>query len=144
VLLNGDESEYAAWFEEEGDALREALGRPAKDQLRQQPEFELSNLEWSAAGDPAPEQLLVSNDGGALLATSFTETQRTTPREEGVEISAADATGLLAGVEKSTTGIDATYQIQVLFAVPPADAPEGTRIRVVGYSQALLDAKEVG
>lgn len=144
VLLYGDRSEYASWFEEEGDALREALGRPAKDELRNQPEFELSNIEWTAAEDDAPAQMLVANDGGALLATSFAETQRTTPREEGVEISAADATGLLAGVEQSTTGIDATYQIQVLFAVPAADAPEGTRIRVVGYSQALLDAREVG
>lgn len=144
VLLSGAESQYASWFEEEGDALREALGRPAKDAMRNLPEFELSNLEWTAAEDDAPPQLLVTNDGGALLATSFTETQRTTPREDGVEISAADATGLLAGVEQSSTGIDATYQIQVLFAVPPADAPEGTRIRVVGYSQALLDAREVG
>ena len=144
VLVSGSNSEYAAWFEEEGDALREALGRPAKDEMRNLPEFELSNLEWTAAEDDAPPQLLVTNDGGALLATSFTETQRATPREEGVEISAADATGLLAGVEQSTTGIDATYQIQVLFAVPPADAPEDARIRVVGFSQALLDAREVG
>ena len=30
-----------------------------------------------------------------------------------------------------------------LKAVPPADAPEGTQIQVVGYAQSLLDAKEV-
>ena len=32
--------------------------------------------------------LLVTNEGGALLATSFLETQRTTPTESGVEIEA--------------------------------------------------------
>ena len=46
-----------------------------------------------------------------------------------------------AGVKVSS--VEQTYQIQVLFAVPPADAPEGARIQVVGYAQSLLDAREV-
>ncbi|UOW00729.1 hypothetical protein [Agrococcus sp. SCSIO52902] len=144
VLLRGDESEYASWFQEEGDALREAVGRAAKDELVQRPEFELSLLEWGASDDEQAPLMLVTNEGGALLATSFTETQRATPREEGVEIEARDGAGILAGVEQSDTGIETTYQIQVLFAVPPAGAPEGTQIQVVGYSQSLLDAREVG
>ena len=110
----------------------------------QRPEFELSLLEWGASDDEQAPLMLVTNEGGALLATSFTETQRATPREEGVEIEARDGAGILAGVEQSDTGIETTYQIQVLFAVPPAGAPEGTQIQVVGYSQSLLDAREVG
>ena len=143
VLLNGAESQYNDWFREEGDALRAEIGRPAKDQMRALPEFELSNIEWTAAEDEQAPLLLVSNEGGALLSTSFTETQRTTPKEPGVEIEAQAGAGILAGVQKSGAGIETTYQIQVLFAVPPADAPDGTQIEVVGYSQSLVSAKEV-
>ncbi len=144
LLLQGDASEFAAWFQEEGDTLRADLGRAAKDELTQRPEFALSTLEWSATGDEAAPLMLVTNEGGALLATSFDETVRVTPKEEGVEISTSGAAASLAGVQETTAGIETTYQIQVLFAVPPADAPEGTQIQVVGYSQALLDANEVG
>lgn len=144
VLLNGDESEFASWFREDGDTLRADLGRAAKDELTQRPEFALSTLEWGASEDDPEPRMLVTNEGGALLATSFTETVRVTPKEEGVEISTSGAAASLAGVDETTSGIETTYQIQVLFAVPPADAPEGTQIQVVGYSQALLGANEVG
>ncbi|MBO1769038.1 hypothetical protein JQT67_02460 [Agrococcus sp. TF02-5] len=143
VILNGTDSQYNAWFREEGDALRAEIGRPAKDAMRALPEFELSNLEWSVAEDEQAPMLLVTNEGGALLATSFLETQRTTPTESGVEIEAQAGAGILAGVQQSDTGIETTYQIQVLFSVPPADAPEGTQIQVVGYSQSLVSAREV-
>lgn len=143
VLVQGDDSEYASWFQEDGDALREQTGRAWKDEQRELPEYELSDLEWTSSEDEQDPLMLVTNDGGAIVATSFNETQRTTPAEEGVEISTADGAGILAGVESSSRGIETTYQIQVLFAVPAADAPEGTQIQVVGYAQSLLDAKEV-
>lgn len=143
VLINGDESEFAGWFQEDGDALREQIGKAWKDEQRAKPEYELTNLEWSSGEDDQAPLMLVTNEGGALLATSFTETQRTTPAEEGVEVEAQAAAAILAGVQESTRGIEQTYQIQVLFAVPPADAPEGAQIQVVGYAQSLLDAREV-
>lgn len=143
VLVQGDDSEYASWFQEDGDALREQTGRAWKDEQRALPEYELSDLSWTSSEDEPAPLMLVTNDGGAIVATSFNETQRTTPAEDGVEISTADGAGILAGVESSSRGIETTYQIQVLFAVPPADAPEGTQIQVVGYAQSLLDAKEV-
>ncbi len=143
VLLNGEESEFASWFQEEGDALREQIGKAYKDEQRADPDLELTNLEWFNGEDESAPLMLVTNEGGALLATSFTETQRTTPTEEGVEVSASAGAAILAGVDQSETGIEQTYQLQVLFAVPPADAPEGARIQVVGYAQSLLDAREV-
>jgi hypothetical protein len=144
VLINGDDSDYASWFQEEGDALREQIGKAWKDEQRAKPEYELTNLEWFADEDEQSPLMLVTNEGGALLATSFTETQRTTPAEDGVEVEAQAGPAILAGVESSTRGIEQTYQIQVLFAVPPADAPEGAQIQVVGFAQSLLDAREVG
>ena len=143
MLIKGDGSDYASWFQEDGDALREQFGRAWKDEQRELPEYELSDLSWSWTDDEQAPLMLVTNDGGALIATSFNETQRTTPSEEGVEISTADGAGILAGVESSTSGIETTYQLQVLFAVPPADAPEDAQIQVVGYAQSLLDAREV-
>lgn len=143
VLMNGDDSEFASWFQEDGDALREHFGKAWKDEQRANPDLELISLAWSNGEDDQAPLMLVTNDGGALLATSFTETQRATPDEEGVEVSASAGAAILTGVEESTTGIEQTYQMQVLFAVPPADAPEGTQIRVIGYSQSLIDAREV-
>ncbi|WP_413319501.1 hypothetical protein AA0Z99_03510 [Agrococcus sp. 1P02AA] len=143
MLLNGDDSRFSSWFQEEGDALREQFGRAWKDEQRELPEYELTTLDWDWRDDEQAPLMLVANDGGALVATSFNETQRTTPNEEGVEISTADGAGILAGVEASSTGIETTYQLQVLFAVPPADAPEGAEIQIVGYAQTLLDASEV-
>lgn len=143
VLLHGTESEYASWFQQEGDALREQIGKAWKDEQRADPDLELTNLEWINGEDEQAPLMLVTNDGGALLASSFTETQRITPAEEGVEVSASAGAAILTGVEESTTGIEQTYQIQVLFAVPAADAPEGAQIQVVGYAQSLLDAREV-
>ncbi|WAC65643.1 hypothetical protein OVA14_09880 [Agrococcus sp. SL85] len=142
-LLRGQDSEYAAWFAEE-DPLDAVIGRTFKDEQIAKPEFELSNLEWSAAEDEQPPLLLVTNDGGVLLATSYVETQRTTPKEEGVTISAGAGAGVLSGVEDSESGIETQYQVQLLLSIPPADAPEGARVQVVGYSQALLAAREMG
>lgn len=142
-LLRGEESEYASWFAEE-DPLDAVIGRSFKDEQMARPEFELSNLEWSAADDDQAPLMLVTNDGGVLLATSYRETQRATPKEEGVTISAGAGAGILTGVEESDTGIESVYQVQLLLAIPPADAPEEARVQVVGYSQALLDAREVG
>ncbi|WP_146792149.1 hypothetical protein [Agrococcus baldri] len=143
VLLRGDDSEYASWFREEGDAFREQFGRAWKDEQRANPDLELTNLEWFADDDDQEPLMLVTNEGGALLATSYNETQRATPKEDGVEVSAQAGAAVLAGVEQSDTGIEQTYQIQLLFAVPPADAPEGAQIQVVGYAQSLLSAQEV-
>lgn len=143
VILRGEESEFDSWFQAEGDALREQVGRPWKDEQQARPEYELTNLEWSAAEDEQAPLLLVTNDGGALLATSYNETQRTTPAEEGVEVEAQAGPAILAGVNESDSGIEQTYQLQLVFYVPPADAPEGAQIQVVGYAQSLVDAREV-
>ena len=93
---------------------------------------------------PSPTFRSLVEELMTLLAYEATRNVRVTPKEEGVEISTSGAAASLAGVNETTSGIETTYQIQVLFAVPPADAPEGTQIQVVGYSQALLDANEVG
>lgn len=143
VMINGQQSDYNAWFQREGDALREQLGQAWKSEQRARPEFELTNLNWSAEADDQSPLLLVTNDGGALLASSYNEVQRQTPAEEGVEVQASAAPAILAGVEQSTTGIEQTFQMQLLFYIPPASAPEGTQIQIVGYAQNLLDAEEV-
>ncbi len=142
-MLNGDESEFASWFTPD-DPLNQSIGRATKDETAQRPEFELTDLSWSASDDEAAPALLVTNEGGALMATSWIETQRTTPREEGVTVTANDAAGVLSGVDQSESGLEISYLVQVLFAVPAADAPEGTQIQVVGYTESLLDAREIG
>ena len=142
LLLNGAESQYAGWFAE-GDPLNEAVGRAAKDAKRALPEYQLSDLTWTAEEDAQVPLMLVTNDGGALLATSFIERERMVPREEGVTLEPSGPTRALTGIETSESGIESDYQLQVLFAIPPASAGDDARIQVMGYSQALVGAREV-
>lgn len=143
VLINGQQSDFNDWFQREGDALREQVGQAWKAGQQSRPEYELTEMEWFAEEDEQAPLLLVTNDGGALLASSYNETQRITPAEDGVEVEAQAGPAILAGVERSTTGIEQTYQMQMLFYIPPADAGDDARIQVLGYAQSLLDAQEV-
>ncbi|MEO8908544.1 MAG: hypothetical protein ABI310_10820, partial [Microbacteriaceae bacterium] len=89
------------------------------------------------SGDPIA---LATNDSGALVATSVTETATVTVVEAGARVSAGDATAALAGVTDSGTGLATTYGYQLLFYVPPADSSQ--KIRLLGFSQAPISAKE--
>jgi hypothetical protein len=59
----------------------------------------------------------------------------------GAAITATGAVAALADVSTSMTGIEASYQYQLLFYVPSLGSTE--KIRLLGYSYALTSARKL-
>ncbi|TAM71252.1 MAG: hypothetical protein EPN48_01350 [Microbacteriaceae bacterium] len=139
VLMNGAKSKFADLFDERSDGLSSQIG--AEFKVKQMSELaktaSLSYTSGKGSGDPIA---LATNDSGAVVATSVTETATVKVVESGARVSAGDATAALAGVTDSGTGLATTYGYQLLFYVPPADSSQ--QIRLLGFSQAPISAKE--
>lgn len=140
VLLRGEASESYALFQSEGDTLVQQIGAAAKAD-RQAALPDSARLAFANAVGEADIFSFVTTDGGALVMVYIVETETVTPTEAGAAVNAPDSVAALAGRSQSTTGIRATYGIQVLFSVPPvgSDAP----IVLLGYTQGLIGAREV-
>ncbi|MGO3885957.1 MAG: hypothetical protein ACTJHU_06625 [Mycetocola sp.] len=139
LIEKGDESEWAQYFPEDPDSLRDNIKNnfdQAKESLG-----ETGNLESSvSAGEGEPVAFATLNSG-ALVSVDITETQTATPTEEGVTLSTKGRIRLLSGVEETTTGVETTYGDQLLFYVPPAGSDE--KIQLLGFNQGILSSKEI-
>jgi len=140
VLLRGEESEWYALFQIEGDPLLAQIGAAAKNQ-RQAALPSSASLTFSNEVGQAEIFSFVTTDGGALVMAYLTESETVTPTEAGAAVNAPAAVAALVGRAQSTTGIVATYGIQVLFSVP-AVGIEGPVV-MLGYTQGLIAAREV-
>jgi hypothetical protein len=140
VLLNGAKSKYASMFDEKTDGLSKQVGADYKaKQIADLPTTaSLAYTAGKASGQPVA---MATNQSGALVATSVTETATVKPVEDGAKVGAGSVTAAMTGVDESTTGLATTYGYQLLFYVPPADSKE--KIRLLGFSQAPISAKEL-
>ncbi|TXK17060.1 hypothetical protein [Homoserinibacter sp. GY 40078] len=140
VLLKGDESEFATHFDAENDLLRSTFGVEYKEQRRK--DLPTASLKFSSSvGDEEP-YAFATNDTGAIVAVDLQETETVKPKETGAAINPTGAVKALSGKQTTTKGIAATYGMQVLFYVPPATADDQT-VRVLGFTQGLISAREV-
>lgn len=140
VLLRGEESESYPLFQVEGDTLIEQIGAVAKA-ARRAALPETAAIAFSGIVGDAQIVSFVTNDGGALVAAYFIESESVTPAQAGAAINAPAPVAALSGRTQSTRGISATYGIQVLFYVPPVGS-DGLVVQL-GYTQGLIDAAEV-
>lgn len=128
-------------FEAEGDSLRTSVGVTKKAELR----AALPSTATIAFGhelgatDPIA---LATNDAGAIVAVNLNETTTVQPIEAGAAVNPSGEVKALSGLAISTKGIVATYGDQLLFYVPPAG--NDGKIILLGYSQGLVSAKEIG
>lgn len=142
VLLKGDESQYAALFDPEGDVLREQLGvtgqQAINDALPPTADIAFSNV----VGD-SPTVALATNDSGALVTASIEQTEKVTPNDGGTIGFEAGAPGAaLSGFTgKSAKGVQRVIGVQLLFYVPSVGSDE--QIRLLGWSESLIGASEV-
>lgn len=139
LLLRGDQSESFALFQAEGDTLVEQIGAAAKA-ARAAALPTTAAISFSNAVGEADIFSFVTNDGGALVMLYLTESERVTPTEAGAAVNAPAAVAALAGRAQSTTGIVATYGIQILFSVPPVGSD--AQVVLLGYTQGLISAGE--
>ncbi|MGR0219377.1 hypothetical protein [Agromyces sp. ZXT2-6] len=142
LLLKGDESEFAEFFDPEGDVIRQQLGvegqQAIADALPETADIAFSN----AVGD-SPTVALATNDSGALVAVSLTQTEKVTPNDGGTIGFESGAPGAaLSGFdEKSAKGVQREIGIQLMFYVPAIGSDE--QIRLLGWSESLIGASEV-
>ncbi|MER3389086.1 MAG: hypothetical protein RJQ01_03550 [Microcella sp.] len=141
VLLRGDDAENVDLFEAEGDSLRAQIGVEAKRERRSALPDTASIEFTNRVVEDADILSFVTNDGGAIMAAYLTETETVTPTQSGAAVNSSGAVEALSGSAQSTRGIIATYGLQILFFVPPLDSTEP--VRVLGYTQGLVSAKEV-
>lgn len=141
ILEKDVESAAFLDFEAEGDSLRVAVGLAAKNAIRASLPTTASVAFGHALGKADPIAL-ATNDAGAIVAVNLNETTTVVPIEAGAAINPSGQVKALSGLAISTKGIVATYGDQLLFYVPPA----GSKAKVVllGYSQGLISAKEIG
>jgi hypothetical protein len=142
VLLKGDESAFAQFFDPEGDVIRQQLGvegqKAIADALPDTADIAFSNV----VGD-SPTVALATNDSGALVTVSLTQTEKVTPNDGGTIGFEEGAPGAaLSGFsEKSAKGVQREIGIQLMFYVPAVGSDE--QIRLLGWSESLIGASEV-
>ena len=140
LLLRGEESESFELFQAEGDTLVEQIGAAAKA-ARRAALPATAAITFSNAVGEADIFSFVTNDGGALVMLYLTESESVTPTEAGAAVNAPAAVAALAGRAQSTTGISATYGIQILFSVPPVGSD--AQVVLLGYTQGLIAGREI-
>lgn len=128
-------------FEGEGDSLRAAVGLTKKNEIRASLPSTAA-VEFGHAVGPAEPIALATNDAGAIVAVNLNETTTVRPIEAGAAINPSGQVKALSGIAISTKGILATYGDQLLFYVPAAGSD--AKIVLLGYSQGLVSAKEIG
>ncbi|MBM7505023.1 hypothetical protein ACFPER_14860 [Agromyces aurantiacus] len=142
VLLKGDESEFAQFFDPEGDTVRAQLGvegqKAIADALPDTADVAFSN----APGD-SPTVALATNDSGALVTVSIKQTEKVTPNDGGtVGFKSGQPAAALSGFDdKSAKGVQRVIGIQLMFYVPAIGSDE--KIRLLGWSESLIGASEV-
>lgn len=150
IMTQGADAEHESAFAAEPDELRASLGFEHKrEQYVDNEAFELIDFTFANGEGESPVIAMSTNDGGAIIAGSFTERIEFQPTEDGVSVTLSESRSglraLLGGEERIESGISRTDEYQVLFYVPPAarDGEEPQQIRVLGYNAALVGAEEL-
>jgi Flp pilus assembly protein TadG len=140
ILVNGDKSTFAPLFDANGDTLRVAVGSAYKAKAQSTLE-KTASLAFSHAIGTEQPIAMATNDSGAIVWASMTETEALRVVEAGAEVGAGPTSAALSGVTSSKTGIDTTYGYQLAFYVPKAGSD--AKITLLGFAQGLVAAKEV-
>jgi hypothetical protein len=142
LLLKGDESEFAEFFDPEGDVVRQQLG--VEGQAARAGELpETADISFSNAVADSPTIALATNDSGALVTVGLEQTEQVKPNDGGTIGFEAGAPGeALSGfTENSAKGVQREIGIQLMFYVPAIGSDE--QIRLLGWSESLIGASEV-
>lgn len=142
LLLKGDESEFAEFFDPEGDVVRQQLG--VEGQSARAGELpETADISFSNTVADSPTIALATNDSGALVTVALEQTEQVKPNDGGTIGFEAGAPGeALSGfTENSAKGVQREIGIQLMFYVPAIGSDE--QIRLLGWSESLIGASEV-
>ena len=129
-----------AQFDAKDDAFRTQVGLASK-KAQEAALPATAKLTYTNSNGDGQVIALETIDAGAIVAVDLDETEVVTPVQTGAAVSAPGAIEAYLGTGTSTSGISATYGDQLLFYVPAATA--SGKIMLLGYSQGLINAKEL-
>ncbi|GAA3626770.1 hypothetical protein GCM10022200_06430 [Microbacterium awajiense] len=145
VLDNGEDSEYAAMFEAEGDEFRASVEADRKRRLEEFNETgsKTGSLSFSSAAGAYDPVALATLESGAIVAVSMNEIDTVKPTNEDavIKLSGNPTAKTLSGAEESASGFTTTFGDQLFFYVPGQGSTE--KIRLLGYSSDILSAKVI-
>lgn len=138
LLVNGDESVFAALFE--SDTLQDQIGAEAKKARVAEMKGSMK-FSWKDSMTDDVPIVFATSDAGALVALTINEAETVKPARGGSAISTEGAVKILSGRPSSLRGITANYQYQLLLHVPAIGSSD--KIRLLGYSYTLVSAQEL-
>ncbi|MDJ1113655.1 glycosyl transferase [Microbacterium dauci] len=145
VLNKGDDSEYAAMFDEESDPFRAQVAENRATLLKNfnRTGEETGKVSFRArAGDTDPLSLLTL-DSGAIVAVTVVEHETVVPTDDDAVIKLGKnvVAKALSGVTQSKTGFTTRYADQLYFFVPAQGSNE--QIQLIASRSNVLDTKVV-
>ena len=140
ILMQGEASAFYDQFDVDGDTFRTQVGLEKKNEKRAALPTTAS-IEFATAAGSGNTVALATNDSGAIVAVSLSETETVKPVDAGATVSPEGASKALSGVEATAKGILSTYSDQLLFHVPAAGSKD--KIVLLGFSQGLISSVEL-
>ncbi|WP_203579632.1 glycosyl transferase [Microbacterium hibisci] len=143
VINNTENSEYYDLFEAEGDQMRVAIAADRQRRLDDFNQTGASTGKFEFTSEPGAHApfALQTVESGAIVAVNISEVENITPTvaEAYIRLPSNKAVQAITGTDQSLTGFATTYIDQVFFYVPNGGSNE--KIRLLGYSSSVLDAK---
>jgi len=144
VLIQGDAAPEFDKFDADTDTLRVDIGFDAKA-ARRAALPATAQIDFTNGEGAEPSISFPTNDSGQIVAVLLDDTETVTPLEAGAAINTPAAVKALSGIARTAKGITATYGVQLLFYVPPVGGSDASaQIELLGFSQGLVSAGEIG
>ncbi|CAN5157174.1 hypothetical protein BH09ACT6_BH09ACT6_10360 [soil metagenome] len=140
ILAIGDQSPYFAKFDATGDTLRTSVGVDYKN-AKKAALPNTASIEFSKVAGIGQSIALATNQSGAIVALNIRESEVVKPVEAGATVSPEGAVKAASGVTETSKGTQAIYDYQLLFYIPPSG--DTSKVRLLGFAQGLLSAKEL-
>ncbi|MGZ8804235.1 MAG: glycosyl transferase [Microbacterium sp.] len=145
VINKGQDSEFYSQFEAEGDQFRVSIAADREKRLAAFNETAASTGSLSFDSMPGSHEplALATLESGAIVAVNVNEvdTVKPTNADAVIKLPGNATVQTLAGAEQSATGFTTTFSDQLFFYVPGLGSTE--KIRLLGYSSEILDAKVI-
>lgn len=139
ILRQGSDSDVWGQFDVLTDVLFTVVG-PEGQELRQESFGSDIDVDLTITEPEYFSVALATSDNGAIVFGVLTEVETVRPTQRGATVNATSSARVFAGVPESTRGFQADYEIHILLYVPPVGSDD--RIRLLGYSYQLVDARE--
>ncbi|GAA1000001.1 hypothetical protein [Subtercola frigoramans] len=140
ILAVGDQSPYFDKFDATGDTLRTSVGVDYKN-AKKAALPNTASIEFAKVAGAGEIISLATNQSGAIVALNIRESETVKVVEAGATVSPEGGVKAASGVTSSTKGTEAIYDYQLLFYIPPSG--DTSKVRLLGFAQGLLSAKEL-